>query len=466
MVRSLRGVVSRIGIGVAVGALILSIAAAGGVAGASTKAVPGGNASGGPLAKTGQKQALVGAKGTGLTRGITSTTISVGCVYTSADYAGYISGIQAAFHVANVKGIDGRKITLVPCKDDTGGVQSNVSEVEQLVQQNQVFAVLSLTEYILSGSTNFLNAQQVPYYGWGFNPGFCGARWGFGWNGCLSPVLLPTSNPLHNVDEGNLAAAIIKTSGLPASKVRFAVQAENSPSGTSGNQDYDTLFTALGAKVVYSEANFPLTATGIDYTPYVQAILAAKPNIVFISTPFADVGGMASALKAAGYKGITMDFVTYSPGLLSLIGPAGFRLAGRVHQHPDGSAGTVDLAVRAAGAGRAQGLRPAALPYPRGVDRLRRGHRVGGAAPGCGQGPEHQDVRPGRQRGQVHQLHEHPGPRAGQAPVAGRALPALRLRRHREGGRDELQRGEPVQVLHELPHQELRRPWRRNRNTR
>ena len=291
--------------------------AAGGVAGAAAKAVPGGNASGGSLAKIGQKQALVGAKGTGLTRGITSTTISVGCVYTSADYAGYISGIQAAFHVANQKGIDGRKITLVPCKDDTGGVQSNVSEVEQLVQQNQVFAVLSLTEYILSGSTNFLNAQQVPYYGWGFNPGFCGARWGFGWNGCLSPVLLPTSNPLHNVDEGNLAQAIIQTSGLPASKVRFAVQAENSPSGTSGNKDYDTLFSALGAKVVYSEANFPLTATGIDYTPYVQAILAAKPNIVFISTPFADVGGMASALKAAGYKGITMDFVTYSPGLLS-----------------------------------------------------------------------------------------------------------------------------------------------------
>jgi branched-chain amino acid transport system substrate-binding protein len=316
MVHSLRGVASRIGIVVALGALLLSISASGGVAGAASKAVPGGNASGGSLAKIASKQKLIGAKGTGLTRGITSTSISVGCVYTSADYAGYIGGIEAAFHVANEKGIDGRKINLVPCKDDTGGVQSDVSEVEQLVQQNQVFSVLSLTEYILSGSTNFLNANQVPYYGWGFNPGFCGYRWGFGWNGCLSPVLLPTSNPLHNVDEGNLAQAIIKTSGLPASKVRFAVQAENSPSGTSGNQDYDTLFGALGAKVVYSEANFPLTATGIDYTPYVQAILAAKPNIVFISTPFADVGGMASALKAAGYKGITMDFVTYSPGLL------------------------------------------------------------------------------------------------------------------------------------------------------
>jgi ABC-type branched-subunit amino acid transport system substrate-binding protein len=316
MARSLRGVVSRIGIGVAAGALVVSVAAAGGVAGAATKAVPGGNASGGALATTANKVKLIGPKGTGLTRGITSTSISVGCVYTSADYAGYVGGIQAAFYEANLKGIDGRKISLVPCKDDTGGVQSNVSEVEQLVQQNQVFALLSLTEYILPGSTNFLSTNQVPYYGWGFNPGFCGYRWGFGWNGCLSPVLLPTSNPLHNVDEGNLATAIIKASGLPTSKVRFAVQAENSPSGTSGNADYDSLFKALGAKVVYSEANFPLTVTGIDFTPYVQAIMAAKPNIVFISTPFADVGGMASALKAAGYKGITMDFVTYSPGLL------------------------------------------------------------------------------------------------------------------------------------------------------
>ncbi len=413
-----------------------------------------------------KSRALVGAKGTGLTRGITSSTISVGCVYTSADYAGYVSGIQAAFHVANVKGIDGRKITLVPCKDDTGGVQSNVSEVEQLVQQNQVFAVLSLTEYILSGSTNFLNAQQVPYYGWGFNPGFCGARWGFGWNGCLSPVLLPTSNPLHNVDEGNLAAAIIKTSGLPASKVRFAVQAENSPSGTSGNKDYDTLFSALGAKVVYSEANFPLTATGIDYTPYVQAILAAKPNIVFISTPFADVGGMASALKAAGYKGITMDFVTYSPGLLASSPQLASALQGEYinTQTVPQEQSTSPYVKQELSALKA--IRPAALPYPGGVDRLRRGHRVGGATPGRRQGPEHQDLRPDRQRGQVHQLREHPGPRAGQAPVAGRALPALRLRRHREGGRDELQRGEPVQVLHELPHQELARPSERNRNTR
>ena len=63
------------------------------------------------------------------------------------------------------------------------------------------------------------------------------------------------------------------------------------------------LYKARGAKVVYIEANFPTTSTGIDDTPYVQAIMAAKPNIVFISTPFADVAPMAAALQAAGYTG-------------------------------------------------------------------------------------------------------------------------------------------------------------------
>jgi branched-chain amino acid transport system substrate-binding protein len=277
----------------------------------------GGNASGGSLATTANKQTLIGPKGSGLTAGITSTSIKVGCIYTSGNYSGYIDGIKARFAQANKKGIDGRTLTLVPCLDDTGGVQSNVQETQQLVNQDQVFSVLSLTEYMLNGSTNYLTAHQVPYIGWGFNPGFCGYRWGFGWNGCLSPILLPTSSPLHNVVAGSLGEAMIQASGMPASSIRFAVQAENSPSGTSGNAQYVALFKKLGAKVVYNQANFPTTSTGVDYTPYVQAIVAAKPNLVYISTPFADVAPLAAALKAGGYTGTIMDFVTYSPGLLA-----------------------------------------------------------------------------------------------------------------------------------------------------
>ncbi len=316
MVRSFRHVGARRGLAIAVSALMLSVVAVQGTAGAAAPK-PGGNASGGTLATLANKQKLVGPKGTGLTRGITSNSITIGCVFTAPDYSGYEAGLQARFAVANKKGIFGRKINMLPCKDDTAGVQADVSEVQQLVNQNQVFGIVSLTANILPGSTNFLNTNQVPYYGWGFNPGFCGNRWGFGWNGCLTQVLLPTSNPLHNVVQGNLSDAIIQASGMKPSQVRFAVQSQNTPSGISGQGLYVPLFKAIGAKVVYAEANLPVSATGVDFPPYVQAIMATNPNIVYISTTFADVGGLSAALKAGGYKGIIMDYVTYSPGLLS-----------------------------------------------------------------------------------------------------------------------------------------------------
>src|SRR5580700_2944289 len=111
------------------------------------------NASGGPLEQLAATGALKGPAGTGLTRGVTSSTITMGCVYTSASYAGYEQGLQARIARANkAGGVNGRMINLLPCKDDGPGVQSNVQDVQQLVNENNVFGVFSLTEYILPGS--------------------------------------------------------------------------------------------------------------------------------------------------------------------------------------------------------------------------------------------------------------------------------------------------------------------------
>lgn len=275
-----------------------------------------GNAGGGALADLANSATPKGPAGTGLTRGVTSTGITMGCVYTADAYAGYQAGIQARFEQANKSGgVNGRKLTLIPCKDDANSPQTNLQEVQQLVNQNNVFGLFSLTQDILSGSTDFLNNNQVPFYGWGFLPGFCGTRWGFGWNGCLGGNSLPQSVVPHEAIAGNLAQAIIKASGMPASQVRFAVQAENSTAGQIGNQQYEQLFKALGAKVVYAKSTYPVTGSP-DPTPYVQALVASNPNIVYISTPFNDVGPLAAGLKAAGYKGIVMDFTNYIPGLL------------------------------------------------------------------------------------------------------------------------------------------------------
>lgn len=276
-----------------------------------------GNGGGGPIVKQANaiaKKDLVGPKGSGLTRGITASQVTVGCVYTAADYVGYQDGIQAAFAQANKTGIYGRKLKLIPCLDDASNGQTNVTENQQLVNEDHVFSVLNLSQFELPGSTDFLNSNQVPYIGWGYNPGFCGYRWGFGWNGCLGGNGF--KEPIEAI-AGNLSQAIIKASGLKPSKIRFAVEAVNAISGVQGNAQFSALFKAAGAKVVYQAANYPSVSTGVDNTPYVQAILANKPNVIFLSTPFSDIGALSTALKAAGYKGVIQDFVAYIPGLLA-----------------------------------------------------------------------------------------------------------------------------------------------------
>jgi branched-chain amino acid transport system substrate-binding protein len=287
-----------------------------GGSGVASAAVNGGNASGGPLEVVASKLPLTGPVGTGLTRGITPTSITVGCIYTAVNYPGLVDGIQARFARANKTGIFGRKINFLGCKDDAANVQTNVQQTQQLVNQSNVFALLGNTDNSLSGSTNFLIQNQVPFFNWGTVPGMCGSRWGFGWNGCLIQTLLPASNPLYHIVQGNLAEAIIAATPKKPSQIRVALQEENNPSGQFANGLYVPLWKSVGAKVVYAQPNFPSGGVGVDYTPYVQAVLAAKPNVVIVSTPFADIGGFVSALKAAGYKGITQDYVTYSPGLL------------------------------------------------------------------------------------------------------------------------------------------------------
>jgi ABC-type branched-subunit amino acid transport system substrate-binding protein len=289
------------------------------------------NAGGGPLAQQAQSTTLAGPAGTGLTRGITSSSITVGCVSEVTNFAGYEQGLRARFDKVNSSGgVNGRKINLLACKDDSAGVQADVQAVQSLVNQSNVFALFSLSQYMLPGSTDFLSGQQVPFYGWGFLPGFCGERWGFGWNGCLAGNTVTAQQDQVRAIAGNLSDAIIKASGLdpnclpapapPAtgtcSAVKLAVQADNSAAGKAGNPQYLTLYKQRGAGVVYAETNFPSGVAGADVTPYVQAMTAANPNIVMISTPFADVGPIASGLTAAGYKGLSYDYTNYIPGLL------------------------------------------------------------------------------------------------------------------------------------------------------
>jgi ABC-type branched-subunit amino acid transport system substrate-binding protein len=259
---------------------------------------------------------LSGPEGSGLDRGVSDDSIKIGCVQDAKSYGGFEDGVKARFARANADGgVNGRKIDFLGCQNDGGDQQQFLSLTKQIVQQDDAFGMITIEGVIPQAAFDFMSQQQVPYTGWGFLAGFCGTRWGFGWNGCLSGNTLKDAVP-HAVEQANLSEAVIAAIGKPASEMKVAIQGQDTESAKLSEQQYIDTFEHAGAKVVYTARDIPVPGPTSDYTPFVQKVLAKDPNLILVSTSFGDVGGYTAALKAAGYKGAIMNFVAYIPGLL------------------------------------------------------------------------------------------------------------------------------------------------------
>lgn len=258
---------------------------------------------------------LVGTPGSGLTRGVTDDVVRVGCIYEAANYSGYEDGVRAAFH--RVSEVNGRTFELLPCEDDAADPAQHLQIARRLVEQDEVFAIVTAAQSTSPSVATYLNENEVPYLGWGFNNTFCAMRWGHGFDGCLNgafseDVPRPYLNPY-------LVQPMIDASGIDPADIRAAIIGSDSDGGRAGNENYTALFESAGATVVYVESVIPVPGPTTDYTPFVQAALADDPNIVLVSTAFGDVGGLTAALKASGYDGAIMNFVAYVPGLLDAV---------------------------------------------------------------------------------------------------------------------------------------------------
>ncbi|MCU1375512.1 MAG: hypothetical protein JWO68_2798, partial [Actinomycetia bacterium] len=281
--------------------------------GTSTTAAP---AATGDIKDIVKSDPLSGPEGTGLTRGVTADSIKLGCIADIKSYAGFEDGVKARFARANAEGgINGRKIDFTGCENDGGDQQQFLSLTKQIVQQDKAFGLITIEGVIPQASFDFMSQQQVPYTGWGFLAGFCGTRWGFGWNGCLSGNTLTEAVP-HAVEQANLADAVIAAAGLKGADVKVAIQGQDTESAKLSEQQYIDVFEHAGGKVVYHARDIPVPGPTSDYTPFITKVMAADPNVVLVSTSFGDVGGYTAALKAAGYKGVILNFVAYIPGLL------------------------------------------------------------------------------------------------------------------------------------------------------
>lgn len=256
---------------------------------------------------------LYGKAASGSTRGVTDTTVKIGCIYESANYAGFEDAVKADFKLA---AINGRTLSVLPCEDDAGDPANTLTIAKRLVEQDQVFGIITATQGMSPAVATYLNDNETPYVGWGFVDAFCGKRWAFGFDGCLNGLFSDPKAVPHAYVNPYLVQPMVENSGLAAKDVRAAIVGSDNDAGRGGNANYSTLFKNLGATVVYAEAVVPVPGPTTDYTPFVTAVLAKTPNIILISTQFSDVGGLTAALKAAGYKGAIMNFVAYVPGLL------------------------------------------------------------------------------------------------------------------------------------------------------
>lgn len=232
--------------------------------------------------------------------------IVIGGVITAASFPGVEEGFKAKVSAVNsAGGIDGHQIKFVGAADDGNNSSTNLSLVQRLINSDHV-AILApvVSTVFLAPSAQYAESHKTPFSGWGFVPTFCGSKWGWGFNGCLSGDVL----------NGSLTAPLVNDMGEPSS-IRVAQIGNDNQTDQVSAKHIEELFKIMGAKPVANLQTVP-TSGNIDYSPYVKQLLDKNPNLILISTTLKQAIGIVTALKAAGYKGRTADFQTYVPGLL------------------------------------------------------------------------------------------------------------------------------------------------------
>ena len=95
---------------------------------------------------------------------------------------GVAGGFEAGIYRFNkAGGLDGRKIKFTGFLDDEYSAQTNLTNAQQLVENDHVMAVVPFLSAEASGSTStFLSSNKVPFIGWASNSAYLTQpRWAF-----------------------------------------------------------------------------------------------------------------------------------------------------------------------------------------------------------------------------------------------------------------------------------------------
>jgi hypothetical protein len=264
---------------------------------------------GGLVASCGATTATTSATASAAT---SSTPIVVGGDGDLGLAAGIASGFRAGIYRFNkAGGLGGRQIKFTGFLDDGFSAQTNLTNAQQLVENNHVMSVVPFTSAIATAATGtFLAQSKVPVIGWATNVIFTlQPKWAFGINGNQNNASVQGVSGAQQI---LTATGNTKTPG----RVRAAIVAENIEPGVVASKAVAGALRSAGIKIVYRQAPIAVLGT-TNYAPYAQAVMASGANLAFEALDSGDSIGLAAALKSAGFKGSIVNGVTYFPGQLA-----------------------------------------------------------------------------------------------------------------------------------------------------
>ena len=254
---------------------------------------------------------LVGVSGAGAQQtpvnqpGVTATQIRVGGVATvTGDPTGNtdgtaFDGTNAYFDYVNSTqgGVCGRKLVLASKRDDM--LSNNRAQVQGLISEDNVFAVLPVATTLFTGSS-LLASNKIPTFGWDIQ-----ADWGseandpgpsnlFGAVGSF--INFSTPGPTAFPDLFLARKLGVKRVGLVAYNVAQSAQAADVVEATFNKYP--------GAKVVFKDTSLPFG--GVDYSADVARMVQDKVQLVI---PSLDSNGAFLLAREMRRQGLNVPMI-------------------------------------------------------------------------------------------------------------------------------------------------------------
>ncbi|MBL7511899.1 ABC transporter substrate-binding protein [Frankia sp. CNm7] len=228
-------------------------------------------------------------------------------------FSGAEEGVEARLARTNKDGgVNGHPIKFLGITDNGGSADKGLSSVRQLVQRDKVDAIVPEFPTVLSpAAAAFLEQQKVPYVGLGYEASMCNNPAGFAFNGCNVPDVATNPQPALVM---NLPKTV-DAKDLTGKKV--AVVGSNASGGASFVKQIADRAKDLNAEIVFTAADIPASTTNVQ--AFVDPVLSANPDIVFIVADLVADAAVQGTLLANGFKGQMVNAAAYLPGLIDTL---------------------------------------------------------------------------------------------------------------------------------------------------